>query len=486
MFKTGRRDKFNTPGKPATLEAYNAPPRVTAVTQTATFDSASIAYTHSDDPDFAGAIIWLSANGADLATVAPDSQFEVYRGPDTAILLPGLMFNADYYFRIAAYDAFGPTELLPSGILHFKTTHLDVDAIADGVLGGSKLIPELQDRIDLIDADEFIAGSVNARIKDLREDVFVGTDGLPAAFARIQQIDDVSATSGSANARELHALKAQVNNPDTGLPAAVAQINEMNNVSATSDSALARSVHQAHARLDDVGGTGATIEQKFTAQANTNTGLMGQYTVKIDLNGAVAGFGLASETNLAGETTSEFIINADKFGVIMPSYPGVKPFTVGAVNGVPRVILSNALIGDASISSAMIGDAQINSLKLAGEAVTIPEATYAPGKHRSGTGTNNYVVVNEGYIRFDEPGMLYMLATASQGFHHNSRQWRFKLRLNGVDTQQVQGGLANDAPVVSATLPVPAGVNHVEAMWAAENSDVIFGYCNLLLMGVKR
>jgi hypothetical protein len=451
-----------------------------------TFESATIAYTHSDDPDFAGAIIWLSQTASSLDAVMAEDAHQVYKGPDSAVLLPGLMFNSDYYFRIAAYDAFGPTELVPTATLHFKTTNLNVDAIADGVLGDSKLIPELQSRIDLIDADKFVAGSVNARIETLRTSVFDDpVSGLPAALAQIVAINDISSTSSSANAANLYQLKAQVNDAVTGLPAAQTSIAQLNNISATSTSAAAQSIYQLNSRLNNIGGV--TLEQKFTTQANVNTGLLGQYTVKIDNNGYVAGFGLSSDTSLAGVNTSEFTINADKFGVIMPSYPGVHPFTIGTVGGTPRVILSNALIGDASISTAMIGDAQINTLKLAGEAVTVPVASYAPDKKTVGNGVSNYVVINEAYINLPEAGMLYMLATGAQTFPGNGgRQWRFKIRLNGVDAQQVQGNLANDCPVVSVSKPAVAGVNHVEVLWAGENSGVYFGYSELFVMGVKK
>lgn len=49
--------------------------------------------------------------------------------------------------------------------------------------------------------------------------------------------------------------------------------------------------------------------------AETVDGISGQYTVKIDNNGFVSGFGLSSET-VNGQTNSFFLINADTFGVV--------------------------------------------------------------------------------------------------------------------------------------------------------------------------
>ncbi|MFK3740976.1 TipJ family phage tail tip protein [Massilia sp. TN1-12] len=476
VFEVRMRDTFNNLGAPATLEAYNPPPRIVSASAVSTFDSATIRYTHSDDPDFTGVLCWLSQNKGNVADDLPDNAYLVYNGPDSQFSLPSLMFDAEYYYRLAAVDAFGPTELVFDGVRTFKTTNLNVDAIADGVLKDSQLIPALQSRIDLIDADEFVAGSVNARINYLRESVFKGPDGLPAAYARIQAIDDVSSTSTSANARTLASTIANVGQNTSSIQA-------LNNVSASSTSAAAKALYQVTSRLNNVGGV--TIEQAYQTQANLVDGLKGQYTVKIDNNGYVAGFGLASYSNAAGQTTSEFIINADKFGVIMPSYPGVKPFTIGTVNGVPRVILSNALIGDASISSAMIGNAQINSLKIQGEAVTVPIVSSVPENGRRGRGKGLFDIVNEGYIKLEQTGMIYVLATAGQHFPEKNDYWTFQIRVNGQTLRDVGGTVALDAAALSVCVGLPAGTHHVELAWAGEKS-VRLAYNELFMMGVKK
>jgi len=49
-------------------------------------------------------------------------------------------------------------------------------------------------------------------------------------------------------------------------------------------------------------------------------GLRGQYTVKIDANGYVAGLGLAS-TATNGATVSDFIVRADCFSIANPGGP---------------------------------------------------------------------------------------------------------------------------------------------------------------------
>ncbi len=84
------------------------------------------------------------------------------------------------------------------------------------------------------------------------------------------------------------------------------------------------------------------LEQLLTTTANRVTGLRGQYTLKIQAGGALAGFGLAAE-EVNGVPTSAFIISATKFAIVDPAtYSGgltntpdtsVVPFGVDA-NGI--------------------------------------------------------------------------------------------------------------------------------------------------------
>ncbi len=73
----------------------------------------------------------------------------------------------------------------------------------------------------------------------------------------------------------------------------------------------------------------AALSQEASTRATQTGQLYGQYTVKIDTNGYVAGFGLASESNIAGGSTSSFVIRADKFAMVMPGYGDYVPFAVG-------------------------------------------------------------------------------------------------------------------------------------------------------------
>ncbi len=78
-------------------------------------------------------------------------------------------------------------------------------------------------------------------------------------------------------------------------------------------------------------------------------GLYAQYTVRLDVNGYVSGFGMANDG-----TTSQFLVHADTFAVGKPGQTGIYPFVIGTVDGTTAVCIAKGLIQDASIYDAQI------------------------------------------------------------------------------------------------------------------------------------
>jgi hypothetical protein len=88
---------------------------------------------------------------------------------------------------------------------------------------------------------------------------------------------------------------------------------EANNIRATAGAAL-----QLTARLDDVAGSGASIEEVYSVVADEDTGLSAQAYLKLTAGGAIAGWGASAEAPIGGTPTSYFIIVADNFAVVDP------------------------------------------------------------------------------------------------------------------------------------------------------------------------
>ena len=91
------------------------------------------------------------------------------------------------------------------------------------------------------------------------------------------------------------------------------------------------------------------------AHARSINGLEAQYTVKVDANGKVAGFGLAS-TPKNGTPESRFIVNADRFGIGAAGKDDVFPFTVDTERN--RVGVNGELVvnGKAIVDRLNAGD----------------------------------------------------------------------------------------------------------------------------------
>lgn len=126
------------------------------------------------------------------------------------------------------------------------------------------------------------------------------------------------------------------------------------------------------------GSDNLTLEQRFTAQKTTNGNLLGQYSVKIDNNGHVSGFGLSSQP-VNGTVTSSFIVRADRFALAGPNdtnnplgttvpTTASTPFMVFAaptpvtLNGVTKTYPAGVWMNSAFIANATIDTAQIRDL----------------------------------------------------------------------------------------------------------------------------
>lgn len=98
-------------------------------------------------------------------------------------------------------------------------------------------------------------------------------------------------------------------------------------------------------------GNKATVQ----AHAKSINGLEAQYTVKVDVNGKVAGYGLAT-TPKNGTPESKFIVNADRFGIGAPGKADVFPFTVDTRQN--RVGVNGELVvnGKAIVDKLNAGD----------------------------------------------------------------------------------------------------------------------------------
>ena len=190
-------------------------------------------------------------------------------------------------------------------------------------------------------------------------------------------------------------------------------------------SAASSTVNGLTARLNNTGGTGVTVEQAYSANASDIGDLEGQYSVKIDANGHVAGFGLSNTLTTAGPS-SAFIVRADKFAVIdpasvadglgttSPTAANIPFFIQGGTTYIKAAAILDASITDAkigtlsadkitsgSISSDRIdsGSINVNKLELVGTGATINLKSANTGARMVIQGSNIQVFDSTGAIR---------------------------------------------------------------------------------------
>ena len=189
----------------------------------------------------------------------------------------------------------------------------------------------------------------------------------------------VTSAEGSivSQASDIVALATTVNNATTGVAATATALDSIEilcNDTTTGVAASATKIGELSSGYVNPDGTSGTVtlQQAMTTQASVNGDLKGQYSVKIDTNGHVAGFGLSS-TLVDDTPTSAFIINADKFALVSSSdtSDGLGTITPDSDN-VPffvhsdgKTYIKNATILDGSITNALIQNATIDgSLKV--------------------------------------------------------------------------------------------------------------------------
>jgi hypothetical protein len=195
------------------------------------------------------------------------------------------------------------------------------------------------------------------------------SDSATAAYNSWQAAAVSETNAGnSAGAASKDALSASTKAGEALSSAGKAATSETN--AAGSAKSAASSYDAVKAIANDYNGTVQTLAR---ATAGPD-GATAQYTVKVQANGYVAGFGLSSEANAAGTTTSNFAIVADKFSIApvasSPDANANSPFFVvtipTTVNGVvvpAGTYIKTAFIADATITSAKISDLSADKIK---------------------------------------------------------------------------------------------------------------------------
>ena len=223
--------------------------------------------------------------------------------------------------------------------------------------------------------DALIAAMLDTLVQDDTQRDLVRVKSFSLATAE-ETISAVANDLGAV-ASDVVLLTAQTNSN-------TAAIQTESTARTNADSALSSSISTLQTT---VGANTAAIQ----TNATTLNGVTASYTVKIDNNGVMSGYGISSDLIAGQGVSSKFIASVDQFAVIAPgrtagqlnSVPFAVVTTPQVINGVsftPGVYIDgasivsgtvgNAQIGTAAIDSAKIADASIVTAKIADAAIT--------------------------------------------------------------------------------------------------------------------
>lgn len=201
--------------------------------------------------------------------------------------------------------------------------------------------------------------------------------------AAIQQESTVRASEDEVLAKRITTLNAEMDGNFAG-------IRDEMKVIVSDQEQLASRVGTVELDLEDTKGA---IEQQFKVINDELDGIRAEYTVKLDVDGYVGGFGLVND----GDTITA-LWRVDVFGVGAPGCDSLV-FAIDAEEN--RVVMDGALIKNASINTAQIGELDVDKL-VGGTAefveANIRDASITNAKIGNVIKSNNYQAGGAGWI----------------------------------------------------------------------------------------
>lgn len=226
----------------------------------------------------------------------------------------------------------------------------------------------------------------------------------------------------------------------------------------------------------DLGVISAAVQQEISTRASVDGYLGAQYTLRLDVNGRVVGFGISNTSAPGAGSTSEFAVVADRFSITAPAGSigavavpfAVQTFPVTMPSGetLPAgVYMDAAYIRNLNVALARFNQAIITSAmiaSLAADKITagslgvgsyIQSSAYAPGGAGFRiSGTGDVDIANTGRTRVFNLGAsgtqpVLKVASALEVLANGSATFSGTLAASTVN-----GGIVNGATITGGTI----------------------------------
>jgi hypothetical protein len=199
-----------------------------------------------------------------------------------------------------------------------------------------------------------LAADLQARITDIDENAESIVDQALRLTTVEQAVDALTDPGGGGIVTLINNETAARIAGDTAIVADIALIgakNGANNAFVLDlDTVLVGASESLGTRLSTISSTLGGHTTTIATQQTVLNGVIGQYMVKIDSNGHVAGFGLYNDGG-----SSQFIVNANKFAVTDGTTSKVPFIVSGGVCYMQNVVIQDALIANLTVGKLTSG-----------------------------------------------------------------------------------------------------------------------------------
>lgn len=370
----------------------------------------------------------------------------------------------------------------------------------DGILSdlqtqiiNSALFRALGERIDWIDKPGGIfdqIGEIEVVANTDRQSRIDGDTALQTSVSslgvRVDGAETAIHEETTQRANADNAITTLVNTQYSSVNSNLALLQNQQTTTANNVASLSSTTQSLQAT---VGGNTAAIQAEQTARAEADGKLFAQYVLKLDVNGLISGFGLASDG-----VSSDFLIRADRFSIVSPTYnknnpnsqkiriPFVVLTTPTVVNGrtvPPGVYIESAIIRDGSIETAKIGIAAVDTLTIKGNAVTVP------------VGGSGYGYVPNNYLYMGQPGKILVMAMANWISPPGAAaaSGYLKTLCNGIAGPEVGVSMADQfsgSAVAIGGFDVGAGTHSISFQHGVTGGTRNLGATGLFAIGLQR
>lgn len=232
--------------------------------------------------------------------------------------------------------------------------------VLTGSITESQLYQDLGDKIKLIDGPTSLAGSVAARIYAEAQARLAADNTLGSSISTLQSSDSTQAsqittlqTRASTSESNIISLQSTTATQATTISSLTTRTTAAESSISSLQTTTANQASSISTLSTTVGSNTTAIQQEASTRISETGNLFSKYTVKIDTNGYVTGFGIASDANNATPFSS-FVVRADRFSISSPTGPGITPVTPFIVTTTSQTIDGTTVPAGVYIDGAYI------------------------------------------------------------------------------------------------------------------------------------